>query len=137
MSNNKSIAFQAKMKLQRLVLSQPHLSMRAKVAFTVLIDCFNCETGRCNPTRETLMAALGVKVDTIKRALAELEQAKWISRKFTRGAPYYSLAFDRHVDNSADGGAHAAPASRADGGADQPGWGARLLGWGRIRCSTE
>ena len=85
------------MKLQRLVLSQSEdqLSYCAKLVFVALIDCLNCKTGRLNPTRETLAAALGVMPRTIQRGLAELGGAGWFTRKLTRGAPYYSLAFDR------------------------------------------
>ena len=138
MTKSKSIAFHEKMRLQRLVLRQPiaRLSKLAKLLFVALIDCLNCQTGRCNPTREILMLSLGMKVDSIKRGLSELEAAGWIARKFTRGAPYYSFAFDRL---SQDGGAYAAPASQADGGAVLHGWGrsSARMGAHTLRHGTE
>ena len=75
MTKSKSVAFHEKMRLQRLVLRQPisRLSKLAKLLFVALIDCLNCQTGRCNPTREILMTAIGMKVDSIKRGLSELE----------------------------------------------------------------
>ena len=138
MTKSKSVAFHEKMRLQRLVLRQPNsrLSKLAKLIFVALIDCRNCQTGRCNPSRKILMTAIGMKVDSIKRGLSELEAAGWIARKLTRGAPYYSFAFDRL---SQDGGAYAAPASQADGGAVLHRWGrsSAQMGAHTLRHGTE
>jgi Helix-turn-helix domain len=129
-----SASFHAKMKLQRLVLSQPEdqLSYRAKLVFVALIDCLNCKTGRLNPTRKTLAAALGVIPRTIQRGLAELAAASWFTRKLTRGAPYYSLAFDRLKQ---DGETHVVPPSGAGGETDRARWGDRFGTMGRHTLS--
>jgi hypothetical protein len=117
-----SAQFQFKTKYQRKALSCPSLSMRAKLLLVALLDHLNCNTGRCNPTREVLRHDVGAKcLDTIKRGLAELERKTWITRKFTRGAPWYSFPLDRLKD----GGADLLPLNEQDGGADQPGWGCR------------
>ena len=92
---SKSSAFHNKMRLQRAVLACRDLSDRAKLVFVALIDCLNCQTGRCNPTHAMLAKALGMIPRTIQRGLQELAQAGWFTRKLTRGAPYYSFAFDR------------------------------------------
>jgi hypothetical protein len=84
------------------------------LVFVALIDCLNCKTGRLNPTRKTLAAALGVMPRTIQRGLAELGAASWLTRKLTRGAPYYSLAFDRLTQ----GETHAVPPYRLEGETD-------------------
>ena len=77
-----------------------------------------------------------MEVDSIKRGLSELEAAGWITRKFTRGAPYYSFPFDRLAQ---DGGAYAAPPSPADGGAVLHGWGrsSARMGAHTLRHGTE
>ena len=80
------------------------------------------------------MTAIGMKVDSIKRGLSELEAAGWIARKFTRGAPYYSFAFDR----LAKMGAHTLRLLLRQMGAQFcTDGGAVLHGWGRTRCATE
>jgi DNA-binding transcriptional MocR family regulator len=75
--------------------------MRAKLVLVALLDHLNCKTGRCNPRRHTLAGELGVSVETIKRGLKELENAGWVKRKFTRGAPWYRFPFDRVQEGSA------------------------------------
>jgi DNA-binding transcriptional MocR family regulator len=119
MKNNASIQFQRKLRLLRLIMRQPDLKDRAKLIAWALLDHFNTKRGRCNPSRKVLMADLSVSIDTVNRGLAELEAAGWITRKLTRGAPYYSFAFDRLTD----GGATLHPVDGQDGGATLHGWG--------------
>jgi DNA-binding HxlR family transcriptional regulator len=106
-----SITFELKLRFARLALSRRELGSRAKLVLVALLDHLNCQTGRCFPTRRVLADDLGVSVDTIKRGLKELEEAGWITRKLTRGAPWYGFPFDRVQEEGA--GLH--PLSEHDG----------------------
>ncbi|TVS04128.1 MAG: helix-turn-helix domain-containing protein [Rhodobacteraceae bacterium] len=71
---------------KRAVLADRRLADRAKLLATVLVDTFaHCETGRCNPSNETLAETLGKDVRSIRRAVAELRAAGWIDTRTGRG----------------------------------------------------
>ncbi|MEQ9257500.1 MAG: helix-turn-helix domain-containing protein [Roseovarius sp.] len=57
------------------------LSMTARMVGQALaLDFANGSTGQCNPSRERLANHLGVHQSTIKRALADLVNAGWLSK---------------------------------------------------------
>ena len=124
---SKSVTYQMRMRLNKIVAAQPDLSKRAKLVFMALIVIhMNDRTGRCNPTRKTLAEELGAGITTIKRGLVELVKAGWLKQKLTRGAPYYSFPFERILE----GGPHADPPSQEDGGTVLSGRGASSVQMG-------
>ena len=60
------------------------------VAQSLALDWANRDTGQCNPKRSTLADHLGFSVDTIKRALAELEREGWLAKVAGRGRGVHS-----------------------------------------------
>jgi hypothetical protein len=78
-----------------------------------------------------LAKALGMIPRTIQRGLQELAQAGWFTRKLTRGAPYYSFAFDRMLKE----GHTLSPLNGTDGETDQAGWGDKSVAMARHTLS--
>jgi len=63
------------------------LTDRAKaLASAMAVQFANDETGQINPSIATLSGYLGASKDTIKRAVADLVKAGWLSRTEGRGA---------------------------------------------------
>lgn len=71
---------------KRAVLADRRLADCAKLLATGLVGTFaHCETGRCNPSNETLAETLGKDVRNIRRAVAERRAAGWIDTRTGRG----------------------------------------------------
>jgi hypothetical protein len=71
------------------------LSHGAKVVASRIALHHNIETGQCNPSMAMLVAGTGMSDRTVRRMLAELEQAAWISVDRSRG--YHANSFDLRV----------------------------------------
>ena len=70
----------------RAVLKQPDLHTRAKALASVLAVSFaNDDTGQINPGLDTLADAMGCSVDTIRRAVGDLEAGGWLARTVHHG----------------------------------------------------
>lgn len=61
------------------------MSPRAFKALSFLIDCLNFDTGRCDPSQQTIADEVGVHVATAERVIRKLKAAGWIEI-YRRGA---------------------------------------------------
>lgn len=61
------------------------MSPRAFKALSFLIDCLNFDTGRCDPSQQTIADEVGVQVVTAERLVRKLKAAGWIN-VYRRGA---------------------------------------------------
>jgi helix-turn-helix protein len=64
---------------------------RACVLMSRLADHFNCKTGQCNPSFDTLAQEMGVTERTVRRAIDDIEPDGWILTK--RGGRTDKLSF--------------------------------------------
>ena len=79
----------------------------AYVVITYLAMCANKETGKCYPSRTTIANALGLGISTVKRALAELQRAGFLTwekgaagRANTYAFPFKHQYFDGGANTS-------------------------------------
>jgi DNA-binding MarR family transcriptional regulator len=56
----------------------PLMSGSAFKALSYLIDCLNFDTGRCDPSQQTIADEIGKHVSTAERVLKNLQEAGWI-----------------------------------------------------------
>jgi hypothetical protein len=60
------------------------------LAHALVLDFANHRTARCDPTIAEIASAMGTSAATVKRALADLEAARWIVRDSGRGKGRHS-----------------------------------------------
>lgn len=55
------------------------MNKTAKEVFGVILDCLNCDTGRCDPSHQFIADELGLSVRTIERTIPRIADSKWLS----------------------------------------------------------
>jgi hypothetical protein len=84
-----------KWRLLQAIIADVQLPATAKVAAAVLLDCLNCQTGRCDPS----IAFIADRIARGRRqaidAVNELAKQGWLTRTLRRGTTAYAFAFDR------------------------------------------
>ncbi|MRG66116.1 hypothetical protein GH789_12605 [Rhizobium pusense] len=51
----------------------------AKQVLSVILDCLNFDTGRCDPSHQFIADELGISVRTVERTIPRIVKANWIS----------------------------------------------------------
>ncbi len=54
------------------------MNKTAKAILELIIDCLNCDTGRCDPSHQFMADELGVSVRTIERTIPRVVQSRWL-----------------------------------------------------------
>ena len=69
------------------------MSARAKNALAYLVDCLNFDTGRCDPSQQTIADEIGCHVSTVERVMRRLIDAGWLaaSRRGATNTNFYQL----------------------------------------------
>ncbi len=83
-----------KWRLQQAIFADRDLSPTAKIVAGVLLDCLNCQSGKCCPSLAYLAARIGRKRRVVSAAIAQLRKC-WLTSRGRRGSSVYHFAFDR------------------------------------------
>ena len=63
----------------------------AKVVLFYLLECYNHESGQCNPSHATIAKKLGKSIRTVERAIEQLKAVGWLTitqRRFNNSLMY-------------------------------------------------
>lgn len=55
------------------------MKANAKLILIFLVECLNFETGRCDPSHETIADELEISIRTVERLVPEIALAKWMT----------------------------------------------------------
>jgi helix-turn-helix protein len=102
-----------KWRLLQAIITDPRLSPTAKVVAGALLDCLNCQTGRCYPSLAHLAKRVGKKRGVISAAICRLIECGWLFRRRRRGASSYRFAFGRLQEDVQKNGLHEADMQEA------------------------
>lgn len=69
------------------------MTRTAKVLLSYLVDCVNFDTGRCDPSQQTIADEIGVCVKTVERVVKQIVAAGWldVSRRGKTSTNFYRL----------------------------------------------
>ncbi len=55
------------------------MNRTAKAILTFILDCLNCDTGRCDPGHQFIADELGISVRTVERTIPKIAASGWLS----------------------------------------------------------
>lgn len=66
---------------------------QAKAIASYILDCLNCDTGRCDPSHQTIADELGISLRTVERTVPKIRDSGWfqVTRRGKTTSNFYSF----------------------------------------------